>query len=59
MDLLDCRFDGNGHFKIGDHPTSAHVDKDERIRYEERTEQKHPHDRSRTCSVPMVAKAWW
>lgn len=39
MDLLDCRFDGNGHFKIGDHPTSTHVDKDERTRYEELTEQ--------------------
>lgn len=39
MDLSDCRFDGKGHFKIGDYPTSANVDKDERLRYEELAEQ--------------------
>ena len=39
MDLSDCRFDGKGHFKIGDYPTSANVDKDERQRYEELAEQ--------------------
>lgn len=35
MKLRDCKFEGDGHFDISKYPTSAHVDKSERPRYEE------------------------
>lgn len=34
MKLKDCRFDGEGAFKIEDFPASAGIDKEERERYE-------------------------
>lgn len=35
MKLEDCRYDGQGTFKLADHPTSAKVDKKERSHIEE------------------------
>ena len=37
MELKDCMFEGKGHFDISKYPTSAHVSKDKRPEYEERT----------------------
>lgn len=34
MDLMSCMYDGSGTFCLADHPTSAHVSKDEKKRYE-------------------------
>ena len=35
--LKDCKYDGEGTFKIADYPTSAKVSKEERAKYEELT----------------------
>ena len=35
MKLEDCRYDGEGTFKLADHPTSANIDKKERPHIEE------------------------
>lgn len=37
MKLKDCKFDGSGNFDIDDYPTTAHVDKTERAKYEKLT----------------------
>ena len=34
MDLKDCRYDGQGKFRLADHPTSANIPKEEKKDYE-------------------------